>query len=91
MAEDHELVLSEQNLMEFHEVIKRKAPEHLSTISEHKKNEYNPLGNIARVHWGAKRKFGFIGKFGCIFWCMAASGVRQRNAGKVLVRTQTME
>lgn len=37
MAEDHELVLSEQNLMEFREVIKRKAPEHLSTISEHKK------------------------------------------------------
>ena len=30
MAEDHELVLSEQNLMEFREVIKRKAPEHLS-------------------------------------------------------------
>lgn len=54
-------------------------------------NEYNPLGKITRVHLGAKRKFGCIGKFGCIFWCMAASGVRQRNAGKMLVRTQTME
>lgn len=30
VAEDHELVLSEQNLIEFREVIKRKAPEHLS-------------------------------------------------------------
>ena len=37
VVEDHQLVLSEQNLMEFREVIKRKAPEHLSTISEHKK------------------------------------------------------
>lgn len=37
MAEDHELVHSEQNLMEFREVIKQKAPEHLLTISEHKK------------------------------------------------------
>lgn len=32
-AEDHELVLSEQNLIEFREVIKRKVPERLKCRS----------------------------------------------------------